>query len=144
MFRKSDNITVRLNWTTSRNHITTDEEMCNDCFGTEIKLFKDKSTWTSFDFELTKKIQQGKIKHIKFIPDRFRDKDDGEDIYECLTCGQRWKLRDPWHFGDGYFLKLSTIEKITTRLTEKQKLIFGLVIFPLLIIINVIYWLWTH
>ena len=54
--------------------------MCNDCFGTEIKLFKDKSTWTSFDFELTKKIEQGKIKHIKFIQDRFRDKDDGEDI----------------------------------------------------------------
>jgi uncharacterized C2H2 Zn-finger protein len=122
--------------------------MCDNCFTTEIKSFEDRQVWTSFDLELTRKLGQGKVKHIKFIQDRQRDKDDGEDIYQCLTCGEKWKLRNLYDYADNksdrYFLKLSTVERITTRLTERQKLVLGLLIVPLLILVNVIYWLWTH
>lgn len=82
--------------------------MCNSCFTAEIKSFPDEKTWTSFDFDLTKKLGQGKMRNFKFINDGQRDKDDGEYIYECLTCREKWKLRDPDHAFRGYFLKLST------------------------------------
>ncbi len=84
------------------------------------------------------------MKNLKFVQDRWRDKDDGEYVYECLKCGEKWKLRDPDNAFRGYFQKLSTVDKVTTRLTEKQKLIIGLLIIPGLILIRVIYWLFTN
>ena len=118
--------------------------MCDNCFPTEIKLFKDKADWILFDHDLQKKREQGQIKYIKLTPDSFRDKDDVEYIYECVTCGQKWRLREPWNVNDGYCLKLSTEEKVTTPLTLNQKLILGLLISIFIVIINVIYWLWTN
>lgn len=118
--------------------------MCDNCFTAEIKSFEDRNAWTAFDFELTRKLGQGSMKHINFIPDLQRDKDDGEDIYQCVLCGQGWRLKNHYDNRDGYFLKLSALEKITTRLTERQKVILGLLIIPLLILVTVIYWTLTN
>jgi hypothetical protein len=118
--------------------------MCEDCFTDEIKSFEGKTAWIAFDLELTRRLQQGKVKHINFVRDMERDKDDGEEIYRCMSCGQGWKLKNHYDNGDGYFLKLSTLEKITTKLTERQKLILGILIIPLLILIRIIYWICTN
>lgn len=115
--------------------------MCDNCFMTEIKSFPDEATWNSFDLELTKKLGQGKMKNIKFVNDGQRDKDDGQYIYECLTCGEKWKMKDPDNAFRGYFLKLSTVDKLTTSLTLGQKIGLG---FLGLIIIRVIYGLLTN
>ena len=115
--------------------------MCDNCFRTEIKSFPDETSWTSFDLDLTKKLGQGKMKNIKFVHDGRRDKDDGQYIYECLTCGQKWKMKDPDNAFRGYFLKLSTLEKVTTNLNWGQKFWLGLVG---LIIMRVIYGLLTN
>ena len=88
--------------------------MCEDCFTTERKSFPDEKSWTSFDLDLTKKIGQGIMKHLKFVHDGQRGKDDGQDIYECLTCGEKWKMKDPDNAFRGYFLRLSTVDKIVT------------------------------
>jgi hypothetical protein len=113
--------------------------MCENCFIYEIKFFPDETAWTSFDFELTKKLGQGKMKNIKFVNDGQRDKDDGHYIYECLTCGEKWKMKDPDNAFRGYFLKLSTLDKVTTNLTVGQKIGLG---FLGLIILRAIYgWL---
>ena len=110
--------------------------MCDNCFTTERKSFPDEKTWTSFDLKLTKKLGEGKMKNIKFVQDGQRDKDDGQYIYECLTCGEKWKLKDPDNAFRGYFLKLSTLDKVTTRLTTWQIIGLG---FLGLIVIRVIY-----
>jgi hypothetical protein len=115
--------------------------MCDNCFLAEIKSFPDETTWTSFDLELTKKLGQGKMKNIKFVHDGQRDKDDGQYIYECLACGEKWKMKDPDNAFRGYFLKLSTLEKVTTNLNWGQIFWLGLIG---LIIIRVIYWLLTN
>lgn len=118
--------------------------MCNNCFTSEIRFFKDKEAWTSFDLELSRKISQGNIKHIKFIGDSWRDKDDGEDVFECVQCKQGWRLRNYYQDGDGYFLQFSVVGKTVARLTGRRKLILRLVTVLLLIVINIIYWVWTH
>jgi len=115
--------------------------MCTNCFMAERKSFPDDQTWTSFDLELTKKLGQGKMKNIKFVHDGQRDKDDGQHIYECLTCGEKWKMKDPDNAFRGYFLKLSTFDRVTTKLTIGQKIGLG---FIGLIIIRVIYGLLTN
>lgn len=115
--------------------------MCDNCFTTEIQSFPDAKSWTTFDLELTKKLGQGKIKDVKFVHDGQRDKDDGQYIYECMTCGEKWKLKDPDNAFRGYFLKLSTVDKVVTRLTTGQKIGLG---FLGLVIIRVIYGLLTN
>ena len=116
-------------------------EMCDNCFTTEIKSFPDETTWNSFDLELTKKLGQGKMKNIKFVNDAQRDKDDGQYIYECSTCGEKWKMKDPDNAFRGYFLKLSTLGRVTTNLNWGQKFWLGLIG---LIVIRVIYGLLTN
>lgn len=118
--------------------------MCDNCFPTEIDFFKDKTDWTSFDNDVLKKREQGQIKYLKLITDSFRDKDDVEYIYECMTCGQKWRVREPWQDNDGYLLRLSNLEQATKNWTTKQKLLWGLIAIILWIVIDAIYWLWTH
>jgi hypothetical protein len=122
--------------------------MCENCFTTEIKSFANREAWTSFDLELTRKTEREEIKHDKFIWDGQRDKDDGEDIYQCVTCREKWRLRNFYGYAvgknDGYFLKLSMMERMVIQLSERQKVVLGLLVIPSLIIINIIYWLWTH
>ena len=115
--------------------------MCDNCFTAEIKFFPDETSWTSFDLELTKKLGQGKMKNTKFVHDGQRDKDNGQYIYECLACGEKWKMKDPDNAFRGYFLKLSTLERVTTKLNWGQKFWLGLIG---LIIIRVIYGLLTN
>lgn len=115
--------------------------MCDNCFKSEIQSFPDEKSWITFDLELTKKLGQGKMRDLKFVHDGQRDKDDGQYIYECMTCGEKWKLKDPDNACRGYFLKLSTVDKVATRLTAVQKVGLGFLGF---IIIRVIYGLLTN
>jgi hypothetical protein len=94
-----------------------------------------------FDLELTKKLGQGKMKNVKFVHDGKIDKDHGQYIYECLTCGEKWKMKDPDNAFRGYFLKLSTLEKVTGHLNWGQKVWLGLIG---LIVIIVVYGLLTN
>jgi hypothetical protein len=79
--------------------------MCDDCFQTEFSSFPSENDWLEFDLELTKKLGANKMENVSFDHDGKRDKDDGQYLYKCLTCGQNWKLRDPDHADRGYFLK---------------------------------------
>ena len=79
--------------------------MCNNCFEKEYHSFPSEKDWLDFDLELTKKLGSNKIKNKEFKRDGKRDKDDGEYIYECLTCKQKWKLKAPDYSFRGYFLK---------------------------------------
>ncbi len=46
------------------------------------------------------------MKNVEFKLDGKRDKDDGEYIYECLVCGEKWKLKEPDYSFRGYFLQI--------------------------------------
>lgn len=87
--------------------------MCENCFMSEIKSFPDETSWTSFDLKLTTKLGQEKMKNTTFEHDEQRDKDDGQYIYECLTCEEKWKMKDPDNTFRGYFLKVSTLIFLT-------------------------------
>jgi hypothetical protein len=78
--------------------------MCNDCFIIEYKSFLSEKEWLDFDLKLTQKLSSGKMKYVKFIADWKRGKDDGEYIYFCQSCNQKWKLRD-YLDSSGYFIK---------------------------------------
>ena len=79
--------------------------MCNECFNDEINSFPSEKDWLEFDLNLSKKLGNGKMKNIDFRRDNKRDKDDGEYIYVCQYCQQKWKLKDPDYSFRGYFLK---------------------------------------
>lgn len=79
--------------------------MCKDCFIIEIESFHTEHVWLNFDLKLTQKLGSGKIKNTDFIRDCKRDKDDGEYIYICQTCNQKWRLREPNYPDRGYFVK---------------------------------------
>jgi hypothetical protein len=79
--------------------------MCIECFEIEYKLFMTEKEWNTFDLLLTKKLSSNKMILVNFERDCKRNKDDGEYIYQCLTCNQRWKLKDPDNAFRGYFLK---------------------------------------
>jgi len=79
--------------------------MCTDCFSKEVVAFSTEEDWLKFDLELTKKLGANKMKNTSFEPDGKRDKDDGEYIYQCNSCKQNWKLKEPDYSFRGYFLK---------------------------------------
>ncbi len=79
--------------------------MCPNCFEKEFKNFPSEKEWQEFDLLLTKKLGSNRMKQVEFQPDGKRDKDDGEYIYECLVCGEKWKLKEPDYSFRGYFLK---------------------------------------
>jgi hypothetical protein len=79
--------------------------MCDQCFKEEIESFSTQETFEKFDLELTKKIANDKsIKMGRFVNTAW--KDIGYQIYECIACGQLWKLSTPDHSDKGYFLRL--------------------------------------
>lgn len=80
--------------------------MCNDCFDKEYKSFPSEKEWLDFDMELCKKLGSNKMMNLEFKHDKKRNKDDGEYLYQCLSCKQIWKLKDPDYSFRGYFLKL--------------------------------------
>ncbi|RKD85040.1 hypothetical protein [Mangrovibacterium diazotrophicum] len=79
--------------------------MCKHCFDNEFPSFPSEDDWLKFDLELTKKLGSDKMKQIEFRPDGIRDKDDGEYIYQCNFCHEKWKLKDPDYSFRGYFMK---------------------------------------
>lgn len=80
--------------------------MCYDCFDKEYTSFPSEKEWLEFDLDLTQKLGSNKMKNLEFKRDGIRDKDDGEYTYECLTCKQKWKLKDQDYSFKGYFLKI--------------------------------------
>ena len=102
--------------------------MCDNCFTSERNSFPDEDAWTSFDLELTKKLGQGMMKNIKFVPEGQRD----IYIYQCLMCGEKWKMKHPDNAFRGYFLKLSMIEKVTTRLSAWQIVFIGIIVIKVI------------
>jgi rubrerythrin len=80
--------------------------MCDKCFNTEIKYFPTEKDFEEFDLVLTNKISNDKsIKLGKFV--NIAEKANGYQIYECIVCGQLWKLSIPDYSIRGYFLRLT-------------------------------------
>lgn len=79
--------------------------MCPNCFEKEYKAFPSEKVWQEFDLLLTKKLGSNRMKQIEFRSDGKRDKDDGEYIYKCLVCGEKWRLKEPDYSFRGYLLK---------------------------------------
>jgi hypothetical protein len=77
---------------------------CENCFSTEHHSFLTEEEWLKFDLALTKKLGAGKIIELEFIRDSKRDKDDGEYIYSCNVCPQKWRLKVPDQAFRGYFI----------------------------------------
>lgn len=76
---------------------------CSNCFQSKINEFIDERTWLEFDLELTKKLGREQMKHVNSIHDGIPDKDGEFTIYRCLNCGTKWKLKEPYGRGGGYF-----------------------------------------
>lgn len=80
--------------------------MCDKCFNAEINTFPTKADYQKFDLVLTKKIANDKsIKMREFVNTAW--KDIGYQIYECIVCGQLWKLSKPEYSTSGYLLRLA-------------------------------------
>lgn len=80
--------------------------MCNKCFNNETNSFPTQADFEEFDLVLTKKIANDKsIKMGKFVNTAWKEM--GYQIYECLICGQLWKLSTPDDSDRGYFLRLT-------------------------------------
>lgn len=80
--------------------------MCDKCFNDEIKSFPSQADFEEFDLVLTKKIANDKnIKMGKLFDTA--SKDIGYQVYECVVCGQLWKLSIPDYSYRGYFLRLT-------------------------------------
>jgi hypothetical protein len=97
--------------------------MCENCWTGEVTTFSNPADWAEFNLALTKKLDEGQLRHNSVNHE--------QSIYECLACGERWKLKAPDDGGDGYLLRLETpVEKKTGPTTIMQIVIIG--IFALL------------
>ena len=67
--------------------------MCDKNFNEEIKSFPTQADFEDFDLVLTKKIANDKSAKMENLSTAW--KDIGYQIYECLVCGQKWKLSAP-------------------------------------------------
>jgi hypothetical protein len=83
--------------------------MCNDCFQTEFSSFPSESGWLEFDLELTKKLGANKIQPTSLDSDVEPLEGKAPHIYLCLSCGQKWGLRDPDYADRGFFLKYNSV-----------------------------------
>jgi hypothetical protein len=65
--------------------------MCDACFNQEVLAFISRDEYLAFDLALTQKITNDKTMRMgTFVETGY--KDIGYHIYECLVCGQSWKL----------------------------------------------------
>ena len=80
--------------------------MCSECFENEIQSFPSEQYWLKFDLQLTKKLGSRKMRNVPFERVTKNGEDGGDYIYECLSCGQSWKLRDPDYSERGFFLRI--------------------------------------
>ena len=80
--------------------------MCDKCFNSEIKSFPTQKDFITFDLVLLMKIANDKsIKMKENVLTAW--KDQGYSVYECVVCGQLWKLSQPDYANRGYFLRLT-------------------------------------
>jgi hypothetical protein len=92
--------------------------MCENCWTSEIGSFSDKEFWSEFDLALTRKLEEGNL--------RYNSVNHEQSIYECLACGERWKLKAPGDTSGGYLLRLETAhEKKTGPTPIVQIVIIG-------------------
>jgi hypothetical protein len=113
--------------------------MCDNCFTTEIKKFENRTQWTTFDLELTQKLGQGKLKEIRVVNKRRQGDEYELHVYQCATCGQKWKLQDQDNHPEGYFIKLTTFDNLVTRqLKDRQIALLVLLVVVIFIEIRVI------
>ena len=97
--------------------------MCENCWTAEIVSFSDSVNWKEFNQELTRKLDEGHL--------RYNSVNHEQSIYECLTCGERWKLKVPDDGSEGHLLRLETpVEKKSGPTPIVQIIIIG--IFALL------------
>ena len=117
--------------------------MCDACFNSEIKSFPTQKDYEEFDLLLTKKIgNERTVRMGQFVNTEW--KDIGYWVYECLDCGQLWKLGTPNSSLRGYFLKVSNEEIIrdTTHPLKTSGFKVGVVVFVILVLtIIAILWL---
>jgi len=71
--------------------------MCSNCFINEILSFITEDEWLVIDLRISALLSQNKLKHVA------SDKTE-ETLYECQTCKNVWRLRDPDHADRGYLL----------------------------------------
>ncbi|MFY0608599.1 MAG: hypothetical protein JXR10_17915 [Cyclobacteriaceae bacterium] len=76
---------------------------CASCFKSKISEFIDERTWLEFDLELTKRLGNGRMQHVKSVHDGIPDMDGEYTIYQCMNCKTKWKLKEPYDRGGGYF-----------------------------------------
>lgn len=74
--------------------------MCNDCFESNFESFATKDDWKAFDEVLTEKLGVGNMQFIEAL------EDEGEFLYVCSSCDQKWKLKDPDGDASGYFMRV--------------------------------------
>jgi hypothetical protein len=97
--------------------------MCENCWTGEVTTFSNPADWAEFNLTLTKKLDEGQLRHNSVNHE--------QSIYECLACGERWKLKAPDDGSGGYLLRqATTVEKKTGPTTIVQIVIIG--IFALL------------
>lgn len=73
--------------------------MCNDCFESN-RSFETEQEWKDFDEQLTEKLGAGHMQFIEAL------EDDGEFMYVCSSCDQKWKLKDSDGGVGGYFMRV--------------------------------------
>ncbi len=76
--------------------------MCSNCFDIEFSSFPTEIIWLDFNFELTKKLSDNKMKCVETKKNNIIK--DNYTAYECVTCGLRFRMSDPDYSYRGYFL----------------------------------------
>jgi hypothetical protein len=117
--------------------------MCDACFNSEIRSFHSRKDFEDFDLLLTQKIANTLTMRMdQFVNTEW--KDIGYQVYECLKCGQLWRLRKPDVKQSGYFLKVTreTVYSDTTPFFKRKRFKRGFIFFIVLaLIIAVLLWL---
>jgi hypothetical protein len=114
--------------------------MCDVCFNNEIESFSTVEDFRKFDLSLTNKLADGKSMRMgQYVNTGW--KDIGYQVYECLNCGQVWKLSNSENSEGRQFLKttLKNIKRDTTPFYSQSKflisLLFVIAIVVLLLVV---------
>jgi hypothetical protein len=114
--------------------------MCDACFNSEILSFPSTEDYQDFDLALTQKIANDKSMRMgQYVNTAW--KDIGYQVYECLGCGQLWRLSNSENPGGRQFSR-KTKEKENTNPSYFQSKSLRLLIGALVIIVFVIVIVW--
>ena len=80
--------------------------MCKTCFDRDFKSFESDDDWEDFKKILIRKhFDDNGFSQVKFVPTDPQNKAKGYHLYECSSCGAKWKLRKQTHEQSGYFVR---------------------------------------